>query len=94
MLNVDVTEQNSGAVAYRSLGGNAWGKTYVLTDTMKYYGNGDNASYMGSLFTSVEAFNEGTKDYTDYDKNIWDFETYELPVFKTYSGTNISVKAA
>jgi len=40
----------------------------------------------------ISAAETCVKDFSGFDKDIWDFDTYEIPVFKTYNGNNIKLK--
>ena len=54
---------------------------------------GDTSIVTNEYYTSIDKFNEAEKDYQGFNAEIWDFEGYEIPVFKTYNGTNIAKKA-
>ena len=54
---------------------------------------GDTSIVTNEYYTSIEKFNEAEKDYQGFNAEIWDFIGYEIPVFKTYNGTNITKKA-
>ena len=54
---------------------------------------GDTSIVIKGYYTSIDKFNEAEKDYQGFNAEIWDFEGYEIPVFKTYNGTNIKKKA-
>lgn len=65
------------------------------------YGIGNSSSYLfgnkttqdtANHFASVTAFDSATKDYTGFNADYWDFDTYKIPVFKTYSSTTIGLK--
>lgn len=54
---------------------------------------GDTSIVTDEYYTSIDKFNEAEKDYQGFNAEIWDFIGYEIPVFKTYNGTNITKKA-
>ena len=54
---------------------------------------GDTSIVTNEYYTSIEKFNAAEKNYQGFNAEIWDFIGYEIPVFKTYNGTNITKKA-
>lgn len=110
MLDVnesEITFSMCGAVAYYPITGqDIWSGLYLFAngEKIKFYGNLTNSnSYNGNstnrkiMFSDVSSFASDTnKDsqIAKYNKDIWDFETYDVPVFKTYSGTHIAAKTA
>ena len=87
-------EANCALIARVSVGGNAWNDTYVINGAnIKYYGNApDNTVYSSILFDDAAALTAANKSYANYDKQIWDFDSYVIPVFKTYNGSNVEKK--
>ena len=53
----------------------------------------DTSIVTNEYYTSIEKFTEAEKDYQGFNAEIWDLVGYEIPVFKTYNGTNITKKA-
>ncbi len=72
---------NEGSVKNTYVIGNADGKTF-----------GDETSAKPYYYTSVSAFASSSHNYSGFDTSIWDFDSYKIPVFKTYNGTNVARK--
>lgn len=101
--NLTENDANGGIVANRALAvsgisRDVWTGFYVFADgsNNKFYFNVENSEFDGTN-SSNKIFFSDTADFAaytgkktgGYNVDIWDFETYDIPVFKTYNGYHV-----
>lgn len=85
---------NDGAIAFINLYSTPSSIRVFIKDGVRVYANYEGSEYNDRVFTSVDAYNNASnKTVINLDEDIWDLTGYEVPVFKTYDGTSIPLKA-
>lgn len=103
--NLKENDDNGGIVANRALTvsgitRDVWTGFYVFADSSnnKFYFNVENDQFDGTnssnkiFFSNIADFAAYTgKKISGYNSDIWDFDSLDIPVFKTYNGTHIKL---